>query len=377
MRGKSKISITIKGLNQERAFTQLSKDVCILKIERKDSKTSTLEIKPRDYKKVKNFLVNNNFEILKAQAYGAVHTLRLLRSSYGIIAGMIFSVALYISCFPFVWQIKVYGNEHINSQEICQFLENNSSKIKTSIDTAKLEILLKQNFERISSVSVSIVGQSLVVNVNEKVLPEEITGNFKAIVSQFDGIITNITLVSGTLMARVGDIVRKGEVLVEPYVIDTDGQQRKVKAEAEIFADVWLCGKSEHYQQYLQTSRTGRVAKISEVQLFGLTIYSHHQENNFKEYETQEITQNLTNNNFLPLKLKTITLYETKTQLIVSEFESEKDKVIDAARQKALLYLKDYEISKEENFSIEQNGGVSVVNFTITVNREIGGKNAS
>ena len=57
------------------------------------------------------------------------------------------------------------------ADEISTFVnENLTSKFKSSIDTKALEIKLKSQYERISAVSVAIIGQTLVVNISEAMI---------------------------------------------------------------------------------------------------------------------------------------------------------------------------------------------------------------
>lgn len=371
---KSRVQLKIKGLNQERAINKLSKSVSLLKVDRQDKQVCVLEVSPKDIKKARKLLQEDNFEIVQVKDYGVYSIAKKLRSYYGVLAGLVLCFCAYFVQLGFVWQVKVYGNERLSTSEITQFIDDNLvSRYISKIDTKNLEIGLREQFKRISSVSVAVVGQSIVVNINEAVLPEEMGGDFEPLVSNFDCRITEIKLVQGTLNFKVGDIVRAGETLVEPYIIDSEGQLRAVKPMASIKADVWIESSSEHFDSYYQTSHSGKSIEMSEVYLFGVKVYSNVKPVTFKQYELEEELCDLNKNNLLPFKLRKLRYYETKTELIEQNFEEVKEQIISATREKALQNLQECEIIKEEDCTITEAGGVHIVRYVLTVNREIVG----
>ncbi len=371
---ESKVRYEIKGLNQERAFNQLIKEVTILSLERKDKHISVIEVSPRDAKKTRKFLRNNNFEILSEKSQGAYSWWKVFLSSYGIIVALVLSVAFYIAQMNVIWQIKVFGNDKLATSEITSFIEENlDSRFISNFNTKQMEILLKDNFDRISSVSVAIIGQSVVVNIHESLLPDEMTTVYDPLVSEYDCLITSIELIQGTLAVKEGQVIRKGQILVQPFIIDSQGQRRDVKPMAKIEADVWISGQSEHRESYYKRYRTGVKVEESEISLFGLVIYSHKVSMQFSEYDLEEKTENLNKNILLPFKLNKKIYYETKTELIEKGFDEVKEEKISEAKQKALLSTEECEIIKAENVTIKSGAGVHIITYTLTVSREIGG----
>ncbi len=371
---KSRTKFKIKSLNQEKKLSSLAKLVRLYNVDRIDKNLTSFEVEDENFKLTKKFLENNGIEILEVEGRGIGKYIKFLFSNWGIVLAGVLLAIVYIVQYQFVWRIEIDGTEILSSSEISSFVsEAMPSQFKRAIDTKALEVKLKDNFERISAVSVAIIGQTLVVNISEAYIPDEMGDNFQPIVSQYSGIITRIDLIQGTLNVKQGDIVREGDVLVEPYIIDTDGEKRAVKPEAKIEADIWIFGESEHSEYSRKIERTGNKAEFSEVYLFGLKIYSNVKENEFERYESEESEGDLSKNMLLPFKVKRYTYYETKEIVENSKFEEVKDKKIDEARQNALIYLQESEIIKDENFTVRSAGGVTNVTYILTVNREIGG----
>lgn len=370
---KSRISVKIKGLNQERALNTISKKIAIYNLKKQSPSLSSFEIDFKNKKKLLPILQENNLEIQNISAQGIKWKIQNFFSSFGIIAALLICTFLYIFQYNFILQIKVVGEVRLKEKEIVKFVKTKlSSSFKSKINVEKIEKSIISNYNEISSVSVAIVGQTLFININEKVLPDEMVGGKEALVSTYDGIITDINIIQGTLAVDVGDVVKKGDVLVYPYIIDSQGEKRDVVPKAEIKADVWIMTSETFYDYKIETTRTGRKEIISNVYLNNLLIYSSNHNCSFEDYETEENEKFISKNNILPFKVKKTTYYEVFTKEVYQDFSQVKEEIIEKARQKALIFLQENEIIKEEKSSIKEAGGIHQVDYLITVNRNIG-----
>ncbi len=374
MNFKNKTIFKIKGLNQERSFNNISKTVSIYNIKKEDDGTSQFEVDYKDAKKTKKFLEQQGFQILSVTNHGILFKFKNLFTRYGIVAGLIFCLLFYILQYNFILQVKVLGQPSEIQSLIKEYVVDNlNSNFKYNIDTKEIENSIKAEFDQVSSVSVAIYGQTLLINYNPSTIPEEMRGEFDPIVSEYDGMITDLELVSGTLNVKVGDIVQKGDVLVHPYIIDTDGETRQVTPSAKITANVWFSESITHYDYRLETKRTGKKIVSSFVKLGDLVIYSHDRENNFQEYEVESYSQPLTKNLLLPFTLEKIVYYQTQTDEIIEPFEEVQEEVIEKAREKTLIFLDKNAIIIDENYIIKDAGSVHNVIYTITTSITFGG----
>ena len=374
MNFKNKTIFKIKGLNQERSFNNISKTVSIYNIKKEDDGTSQFEVDYKDAKKTKKFLEQQGFQILSVTNHGILFKFKNLFTRYGIVAGLIFCLLFYILQYNFILQVKVLGQPSEIQSLIKEYVVDNlNSNFKYNIDTKEIENSIKAEFDQVSSVSVAIYGQTLLINYNPSTIPEEMRGEFDPIVSEYDGMITDLELVSGTLNVKVGDIVQKGDVLVHPYIIDTDGETRQVTPSAKITANVWFSESITHYDYRLETKRTGKKIVSSFVKLGDLVIYSHDKENNFQEYEVESYSQPLTKNLLLPFTLEKIVYYQTQTDEIIEPFEEVQEEVIEKAREKTLIFLDKNAIIIDENYIIKDAGSVHNVIYTITTSITFGG----
>lgn len=370
LRNQSKFHIC--GLNQEKVLNELTKKVHLSEIDRQDKSNTTFVCSFFDYKKVEKLLKNRNIKIQSIKHEGVAYKLKSMLLNYGLILATVVFLALYLIQNQFVFQFEVQGLDKLSKTEVVSYINQNFSKHKASIDTKAVEIGLMENFDCISFASCMIKGQTLVINIKEKLLPEEMYGTFSPITAKSDGKVTKIDLISGTLCVKVGDIVRKGDVLVKPYTIDTSGNIKKVEAKAEITADVYYEGSVDHFESFVEVKRTGRVAVQNQITLFGLKIYSFKENMDFKMYETECEDVDLTSNLLLPFKMQKIKYYELSENLIETTFEEVKEEYIEKAKKKALENCENYDKIKDEFFSLRHLSGVTIVNYCIVTEEEIG-----
>lgn len=376
MRFKNESRFRLKALNQEKIVNSLCKDFSLSKIERIDEKEICFSCEFSQHKKLEKALKDKNVEILNVSHSGFMWQLSKALTSFGLILALAFVSVGFGIQYQFIWQYEILGVQILDKTEVVAFISSNFSKRKAKIDTKELEISLISNFKEISFVSCIIKGQTLAVNIKEKLLPDEKYGEFEPIISQKDAKITKIELISGTVTVKVGDIVRSGDVLVEPYTIDSSGELMKVEAKAKIYADVYNEGSVDHYDSFIDIYRTGKMCEESTVTLFGLDIYSFKTQNNFEKYEVEYEESDLIKNNFLPFKLKKTKIYELSERVVESDFEEVKDEYLEKARQNALEKCSDCDKIIEEYYTLRHLNGVTIVNYCVVTQEEIGVKNA-
>ncbi len=375
MKVKNESRFHIKSLNQEKLFNSIYKDFPISRIERINEKEVSFSCPFSEHKKLKKILNDKHIEILSIKHFGVLSNFsKLFASVGGILAGVLIVVFLAVQS-QFIWQYEVLGTNVLEKKEIVSFIKQNFNKKKTSLKTRAVEISLLNGFDEISFVSCMIKGQTLVVNIKEKLLPDEKYGQFKPIVSNKNAKIKEIELVSGTLKVKAGDVVKVGDVLVEPYVVDSSGELMKVEAKAKFIAEVYNEGSSEHCDNVVETYRTGEVCEESIVTLFGLEIYKFKTEKKFEKFEVEYEESDLSNNNILPFKLKKTKYFEVKERVVQTNFEDVKDEYIEKAKANALKNCENCDNIIDEYYTLRHLSGVTIVNFCIVTQEEIGVQN--
>ena len=367
---KNGIQFKIKGLNQEKNLNILAKKFPIYDIVRVSKNCAVFKVNIMHAKKVRKALIDLNYEIIEEKKLGAISMLLRVVNVY-IISALVISSILIFAQSPYIWQYEILGEENLSKTEVVSFIKENFTRNKYKLNTKSVEGALYEEYEEISFVSVIVRGQTLIVNIKEKLLPEEIYGEFEPIISEYDGKITEINLVSGTMAVKTGDYIKAGDVLVYPYYNDA-GTIKKVMANAEITMEIYHTSSITHFDDRVELVRTGRSVLNTEILLFNLPIYSNLSEMNYELYETETNEQNLVNNNILPLKLKNTTYYELEEVEIHETFEDAKDRLLKEAREKALLNAEDCDIIKDEYYTVEENSTYTTINYCVIEEIKVG-----
>lgn len=372
---KSGYRYTFKGVNTERFLNKMSADFELFDI-KKDGTKGQFCISLSKDKKLCKQMKNFDIQIEQKQGFGILYHLLCLVKRYGIMTALLLSVAFFVVCSNFVFGIKVMGIESISQTEVIQILKQNGfEKVnkKSDIDTSKFEKDLSSNLKNISLVSIIIKGNTLVVSIKEKVQNSEYENkdNFEPIVSNFDGVLTKVQLVQGMLNKKVGDIIKKGDVLVFPYIVDASGNQRKVEPKAEIYAKVYITQKASFYDVEMIAKRTGKSMIKTDISAFGLKIFSDHKECEFALYETESTKKTISNGNIFPITLEKTTFYEIQNERIENDFEQKKQQIMDDLKQKTLKNLQECDIIENERQNVTRIAGKNELEYVLEIQKRI------
>lgn len=243
---------------------------------------------------------------------------------YGILAGFILFFCIIGVLSSKIWIIDIVGNEKVSEAEIL----NACSNIGITTGIAKNSIYPKLEREKlilqldnIAWASLNIEGSRLSVNVTEIDGKEEKDKSYSNLKADFDGIIEKLDIVSGTSVVRVGDAVKKGDLLVSG-IIETADETTFVHSKGTVMAktehNVTL---EENYRQKVNIP-TGKTVKKTVVEFFGLKIplYLGRESGSF-ESKSEVTTAKLFSQN-LPIKIYKKTFIFGKEEEITYSDES-------------------------------------------------------
>lgn len=354
------ITIDIKGMNVEKLISILLKNnIYIRDIVRITYNNFTLKTNCFYIKKMLEQTDKLCYNVNVVKTTGLYGIFTFLKSRIALTITFVLGLMFLVISNFFVWQIKIYGNQTLQSYQICKLLKDNNIRVgasKTSVDVEKIERLIYDNFDEVSLVSATIYGSSVVINIKEKLVVEEMQ-DFEPLVAKQSGVIQSITLISGTLNCKVGDVVKKGDVLVYPYVVDANGEQKPIIALAQINAYVDVVGKVEFNENQVEYVRTGEYKTVRFYSIFGLEFKLSKFSNTYKNYDLVKDEYYVFNNNLLPIKILSYTYYETKGKESVVDFETVKQQQIELSKELAYKNLpKNIEVlDKQTLISQDQN----------------------
>lgn len=192
------------------------------------------------------------------------------KKRYGIAAGaLIFFLILEIMS-GYIWIIDIKGNHKVSDSEIlaaCNKIGIHEGIKKDSFfpKAKKEELLLK--LDKIAWASLNIEGSRLTVNVSETREKAQVKqySNLKA---KADGVIEKMDIVSGYSTVKVGEAVKKGDLLVSGIIETADGT-RFVNSKGTVIAKTQhKITLSEAFTQKVKVT-TGKVKTKCVLDIYG------------------------------------------------------------------------------------------------------------
>ena len=300
-------------------FTEKNIDVFKIKI---DGDKMSLRIDDKYLKQAKEIMDKMAIEYT-VESRGGRYLLGKLSLRYlSLIIPAIIVIAVLAVMTKMCFTVDIIADSGQLKEEISLVLKENSVKpfmLKDKIDTSKLSYEISKNIDEIGFANCYFDGSVLKVEV-KKVHVKEEEKTYDEIVADRDCIITKVLVYSGTALVKVGDVVKKGDVLIAGYVdtmpndpTNEDNERFIVKADGLVY------GETSYTKQILLTAkvvdsvRTGKSYSTTQIYLFGKAI-GKAKPVKYGEYEYVQETK--TFGSAIPVKAVTTTYYETSKQTV-------------------------------------------------------------
>lgn len=375
---RNTIKLSIKGLNFNEFLNYINKqNIQILFLRKLNIDLIEIKIYLKDFKVLKKYVNYNKFEVTIIEKSFFYNLFSFFKLRLGLLVGMIFFVSFLIINSFYINKIEVNGLEHIKKEEIVSFLNEKDVKLgtlKSSLNQNDLKNQLLKNFELLSKVSLLIKGNTIVVNVKEKIFVEELQ-KFSPIVANEDGIIKDINLVQGTLNCKKGDLVKKGDILVFPFVITSNFEKIEVQPKATIKGDVYISSSFilEDKEKRLIKTDNFYIEKYISIGNFKAPVKS--KTNNFENIIEEITVKEFSKNNILPIKIIERKVYEAKFELLDNNINDLREDILNALKKEVYEKKDENQVVNNENYDITYREGKYYFTYTIEMEKVISNEN--
>ena len=210
-------------------------------------------------------------------ALGLRALLTRYRKRKGLLIGFFLASFLIVFSSFFIWDITVTGADAIPEAVILEALENRGVKLGAfvpSVDTEYVEQVMILDVDGLSYVSIHLRGTAAEVEVRERRTDAEIEDRQTPsnLVAAFDGQIEALQITGGVASVKLGDIVRKGDLLVSGVIDSNALGYRLVRARGEVLARTTLTYQTEIPYQTEEKVYTGRFFSQKSIKIFSKTI---------------------------------------------------------------------------------------------------------
>lgn len=178
------------------------------------------DIKVKDFRKLRSIRTKRSSKIHIIKKRGLPFKTQKYKNRLGFIVGFAIFIILIEFLSGFIWNIKIVGTDKVNDKEIINLCQRYNIKIGTrikKIDTLKFAQQLLIDHKKLAWASLNIEGTLLTVNIteskntNDDIVPSNL-------IAKSDGEIKKIDVTSGTVNVKIGDTVRKGDILVSGII---------------------------------------------------------------------------------------------------------------------------------------------------------------
>lgn len=303
---------------------------------------------------------------------------RKFRKRIALVIGLALFCLIAWVLTSFIWVIDIHGCENVDPALVREHLKNNGvyfGAYAKSIDHADLKNDILLNIPELSFITVNINGSHAEVTVRERSRAPEIISyeTPSNIVADRGGIITSITVTSGTPEVQAGDTVTEGQLLASGYMTGRAGTTLQMRAIAEIRARTWqtLCAAmptSVDAKTYTGETKTRRVLVFGHSRInLSLDTGNPYAECD-KIIKTVRLT--LPGNLELPIALETQVFYEYQTTPVSIDADTLFAYISERMEQYIELSEKDTLLGKQ--FENKTEHGAALVTLTAECEQSIG-----
>lgn len=340
------MNIYILKINKKYLNNILKYKININKIVSKDN-YYYLYLNTLNYNKIKKIFKIYNIEEVGYK--GLIKYKMLLKKYYLFLIFFVISISLNIFLSNIIFSVEINTNNNELKNFLLKELKNykidkyNFRKSYTEKEKIKNSIL-NDNKDYLEWLEITRVGCKYIVNVSERI-KKDIDDDLKPrdVVARKNAIILSIKATNGSIIKKLNDYVKQGEVIVSGKIIHKDSVVNLVKSDAIIYGETWYTVHITYPITYYENKKTGSSKKRFSLTFLGKKI------NSKKDYKNEEIIENkIFYHKFLPIKLSKEILYEIEKTDDVLTIEEAYSKAMN------LAYLKMKENLLEDSKILDQ-----------------------
>jgi len=306
------INIRVEGLFIERFINMCNnKSIFLWNLNREKATILYASINPREFKNIVKITKKTGNKIKITKKKGLPFIVHKYRKRKVFIYFAVSIILGIIVLSRFVWNIEIIGTNKTNKEDIQKILNESGLTIgtlKKKINTEDIINKVRLETNEVAWVGIAIHGTNVVVEIKERTeAPQVVDKNEHCnIVSDKEGIITKINVHNGTANIKVGEVVRKGTVLVNGFIEGKYTGIRKVHASADIEARVWYSKKQEEELTQIAVRKTGNSENKYAIKIGNFNINLNKTLSKFENYDTIEENKKikLFSNFYLPIEFK-------------------------------------------------------------------------
>ena len=301
---KSKIALKITGKNINRFIKRLTtKKIDILSLKYLNKNTAKIIIYKKDYEEV--LKIKSIYEIFEEEVFGYLKIQKALKINKHLIIFLIIGYLFFLVLTNTIFSIEViHSNKDIRNLIKEELQKNGITKYTLKKDYQTLnkikEKILNNHPDKIEWLEIETVGTKYIVRVEEREIVKQNDNNRpRHIVAKKDAVIKKTIANKGDIICNTDDYVKKGDIIVNGEIMLEDKSMGKVKAEGQVYGEVWYVTKTEYPFVYHEEKATGKAQNNYTIKFLNRDI-----ELSLKKYKNKKVEETtILSHPLLPIKL--------------------------------------------------------------------------
>ncbi|MEG0297852.1 MAG: sporulation protein YqfD [Clostridium sp.] len=296
---KGRITVRVRMMSPERILNILwGRDIKVSNIKKEDVVTIFFDIDYNDYNDVQDIVKRCGGKVKITRTKGSLFLFLKAKRSFSLVIGgmLFFCIIYYLSTF--VWSVEINTTKNVSPYEIRKILYNGGiipGTKKSDMDVKEIERLIENSNRDVLWVRARVEGSSLRVFIEEKVNPPVIEiGEYGNLVANMDGEVDRVYVYSGRAIKKPGDIVKKGDVLIEG-ITGSEGHETEVPPKGVVIANTFIEKTMVVQMNGVEKQRSGNKDSDIYIEIFGKKFYIKKAIKDFDEYDRIEESGKLFN----------------------------------------------------------------------------------
>lgn len=361
--GKARVRVT--GLSLESLLNMAAENGIVLEnVIRTEYACIEADVLRSDLKKLYRLIPEQSYKTALIGRKGVSFTVSANIRRIALFLGMILAFSALIAASQRTWEIRVTGSSR--PEQIEQMLREYGlldwhSAVAGRIGEAEKMLTSGQEDVLWSSISVKGAVVDVYIKEDKSLKPQEpLSGN---IVASKDCIIKNLIVTQGTAQVKNGQLVSKGQKLIDGSVQFGENIY-SVTPQGRALASVWYYDSAEILLEETVAQPTGRTKTVRNLAIFGMNV-SLGGQNEFEQFTAEK---RLVNCAGLPIVIEETVYIETENIIVPVD----KNAAVAQAEKELLDGLQlqlpeDAKIAETKTTVEEENGVIRVFVYIETI----------
>ena len=331
------VTFMVEGVNIGRFLRYAGeKGIRLQEIRRSAPKRLTASVQEADLPLVQTIALQGGWTFTTGERKGAGKAASAIRQRWLLAAMILMAGMAILTASRMMWRIDIIDGGAYEADIRAAVAEAGITvpMLRGRIDIGSLREQLEWRYPRIAWFECGWRGSTLVIRPVEGTLPRT-DGAYDGacdVVASRDGIVAAIVTRAGTPVVQVGDIVRKGDVLIRGEERTTEGAVKPVAARGSVRARVWQGASVRMSSLETITTYTGKEEIVWTIRTPWFDLWPM-AASSFEQYDTA-VSEMAVGGIFLPMRLLILRRMEAEiTTRQRSQTELEAD-AYAAARRK-------------------------------------------